>query len=99
MWEQILHTHTKKKKTRGGKREGLKLLISMPVDSFDYSSPCLLLPPLSVLCLFASWLWAVMGLSARLSFEVLGYQPSVELYLQPSVKGPPAAAHRSTSLP
>lgn len=58
-------------KARGGKRKGLKLLISMPVDSFDYPGPRLLPSPFSVLCLFASWLWTEMGLSARLSFEVL----------------------------
>lgn len=31
-------------------RKGLKLLISMPVDSFDYPGPCLLL--LSLVCAF-----------------------------------------------
>lgn len=50
---------------------GLKLLISMPVDSFDQHSRSLSPSPRSALCLFASWLWTEVGLSARLSFEVL----------------------------
>lgn len=33
--------------------------------------PCLSPSPFCVLCLFASWLWTEMGLSTRLSFEVL----------------------------
>lgn len=38
-------------KSKQGERKGLKLLISMPVDSFDYPSPCLLLSPFAALCL------------------------------------------------
>lgn len=42
----------------------------MPVDSFDYQKLSIALSfPWSVS--FASWLWAEIGLSARLSFEVL----------------------------
>lgn len=40
--------------------------------------------------------WALELVWALKSF---GYQPSVALYLQPSVKGPPAATYRFTSLP
>lgn len=64
--EQILHT----KKSKREKRRGLELLISMPVDSFDYcslSSAVSFLSPVP----FASWPWTEMGSSARLSFEVL----------------------------
>lgn len=57
-------------KVSGGKGEGLRLLISMPVDSFDYQYLSIALSFLWSVP-FASWLWAEMGLSARLSFEVL----------------------------
>ena len=54
-----------------------------------FSGPCLL-PPGSG----QKWAWALVW-----ALKSFGYQPSVALYLQPSVKGPPAATHRSTSLP
>lgn len=61
--------------------------------------PCLLLSPFCVRCLLPpgsgqKWAWALVW-----ALKSFGYQPSVALYLQPSVKGPPAAARRSTSLP
>lgn len=67
----VCETEHESKYGTKSKQKGLKLLISMPVDSFDYPSPRLLLSPFTALCLFASWLWTEMGLSARLSFEVL----------------------------
>lgn len=85
-------------KRQRSKRKGLKLLISMPVDSFDCPSPCLMLSPFSALCLLPpgsgqKWAWALIW-----ALKSFGYQPSIALYLQPSVKGPPAAGRHSTSL-
>lgn len=51
--------------------KGLKLLISMPVDSFDYHQSLPIAASFFCSMPFASWLWTEMGLSARLSFEVL----------------------------
>lgn len=41
-----------KKKGVEEKGKGLKLLISMPVDSFDDPGPCLSVPPFLLLCAF-----------------------------------------------
>lgn len=80
-------------------RKGAKAAHCHACWLFWLPRPTLLPSSFSVLCLLppgSGQKWASAFYWALKSF---GFQPSVALYLQPSVKGPPAATHRSTSLP
>lgn len=67
-----------------------KAALSMPVDSFDYHSPC----PVP----FASQLWPEMGLSACLSFEVL-WLPAKRSVVPAAICEEAASSHPSLHFP
>lgn len=86
-WEQLLPRKQAEEKESCSFPRLLTLLTNpVPLSLF-----CAFLPPGSG----KKWARALVDWALK-SF---GYHPSVALYLQPSVKGPPAAIHRSTSLP
>lgn len=93
IWEQILH------KKQAEDKEWAKAAHFHACWLFWLPSPCLLLSPFSVLCLLPPGSGQKRAWALVWALKSFGYQPSVALYLQPSVKGPPAATHRSTSLP